>query len=278
MPTPRRRLKAPKAEKTLRAIGPNEGIRLAYQRKLERLIDEMEASVLYWIRAAYRANPPALAQDDTAAQAMKRAMRQLIARWLDRFEEGAQKLAAYFSQSVSQRSDAVLKKILKDAGFSIDWRMTPAQREIIQATVEQNVALIKSIPQQCLGRVEVIVMQSVQNGRGLHEVVEELQKQFHVTKKRAKFIATDQNSKAMAALNRARYLELGLQEAVWMHSGGGKHPRPTHVKAGRDKVRFNIAEGWHDPDPKVDKKIQPGELINCRCQCRAIVPAFERRA
>ena len=32
-----------------------------------------------------------------------------------------------------------------------------------------------------------------------------------------------------AAMNRARQDELGIEKARWRHSGGGKHPRPTHV-------------------------------------------------
>jgi hypothetical protein len=66
--------------------------------------------------------------------------------------------------------------------------------------------------------------------------------------------------------------ELGLDEAIWVHSGGGKHPRKSHQKAGREKTRFPIAEGWFDPE--VGRKIIPGELINCRCVSKAVIRAF----
>jgi len=63
-------------------------------------------------------------------------------------------------------------------------------------------------------------------------------------------------------------LELGITEAVWMHSHAGKVPRPTHV--AMNGTRFKVAEGmW---DSAEGKFIQPGELINCRCTSRSVLP------
>jgi SPP1 gp7 family putative phage head morphogenesis protein len=262
-----------RTEKTLRPVHPNAGIAAAYQRKLDALIDELHASIMWWLRAEYRANPPkTLAQDESSAEAMRKAIRKLTKRWLAKFDEAAEKLAAYFAQSVSARSDAALKKILKDGGISVEWKMTAAQREVLSATVQENVALIKSIPQRYLEQVEGVVMRSVQTGRDLKQLTDDLQKQFGVTKRRAAFIARDQNNKATAALNRARQLEIGVEEAIWVHSHAGKHPRPSHVKAGRDKVRYRVDEGWLDP--AINKRIWPGTEIKCRCVGKPVIRGF----
>jgi uncharacterized protein with gpF-like domain len=93
-----------------------------------------------------------------------------------------------------------------------------------------------------------------------------------VTKRRAALISRDQNNKATAVITRVRQQELGVAEAIWVHSTAGKTPRPTHVKAGRERVRYAIAEGWYDPHEK--KNVWPGELINCRCVSRAVIPGF----
>ena len=71
-------------------------------------------------------------------------------------------------------------------------------------------------------------------------------------------------------MTRARQVEVGITEAIWMHSHAGKEPRPTHV--ANDGKRYKVAEGWFDPDPRVRRHIVPGELINCRCTTRSIVP------
>jgi uncharacterized protein with gpF-like domain len=229
----------------------------------------MHQSVMFWLKAAYRANQPRMAADETPAEALRRAMREMAARWLKRFDEASLKLAKWFGQSVEKRSSAALKKILKDGGFAIEFQMTPAMRDILDATVNANVSLIKSIPQQYLTQVEGAVMRSVQVGGDLGTLSKELQARYGVTRKRAALISRDQNAKATAAMTRARQLESGLTEAIWMHSHGGKHPRPSHVKAGREKTRFPIAEGWFDPDE--GRKIMPGELINCGCTSKPVL-------
>jgi uncharacterized protein with gpF-like domain len=272
VPQSQRRPSRDRNEKLLRPVHPNAGIEAAYRKRLDRLITDMHDSVLYWIRAAYRANEPLVAQDGTPADTLRRSVRQLSKRWLKRFDTLSEKMAEHFAQSVEQRSSAGLRKALKDGGFAVEFKMTPAMRDIVDATVNANVALIKSIPQQYLDQVEGIVMRSVQTGRDLGQLTTDLQKQFGVTRRRAAFIALDQNNKATAAMARARQLEVGLDEAVWVHSGGGHHPRPTHEAAGRQKVRYKIAEGWFDPALK--RHIMPGEEPNCRCIGRPVVKGF----
>ena len=46
----------------------------------------------------------------------------------------------------------------------VDWKMTAAQREVMEATIGEQVALIKSIPAQYLSQVEGMVMRSVAAG------------------------------------------------------------------------------------------------------------------
>lgn len=259
-------------ENRLRPIHPNIGIEAEYRRKLTALIDEMDRSLRYWLEAAYKANEPLIAQDELPAVALRKALRQLSARWRKRFDEMAPKLAEWFAQSAAQRSDATLKRILRDGGISVRFQMGRAARDILEATVNQNVALIKSIPQQYFTQVEGAVMRSVTQGRDLASLSKELQEHFGVTKRRAAFIARDQNNKATASITRARQIEMGLTEAIWVHSGGGKHPRPTHVKAGRDRVRYDVRKGWYDP--AVKRRIFPGEEPNCRCVSRSVIKGF----
>lgn len=261
------------ADKTLIAVQPNAGLQQLYKRRLLKLVDCMHRSVTYWLTAAYRANEPAvaaLAQDATSADVLRKVMKELSGRWEKRFDEGAKDLAKYFAQSAGKRSDKQLKAILKKAGFSVEFKMTKAQRDIIDATVNENVALIKSIPAEYFKNVEGDVMRSVQVGRDVGGLAKTLQKSYGVTKRRAQLISRDQNAKATATMQRARHLELGIEEAEWMHSSAGKTFRRTHVK--QSGKRYNIKTGWYDPDAKV--WCWPGTLINCKCTSRPIIEGF----
>ncbi len=251
--------------KTLNPVFPNVGIEKSYQKKLDVLINEMHKSLLYWISVEYKRNQPELrslvAEDASPASELRNAVRRLSRRWLRRFNEAAPKLASYFAMTASKRSDAALQSILRRGGISVKFKMGRAANDVLQSIVHENVSLIKSIAQQHLTQVEGMVMRSVQAGRDLESLNKELIHQFGVTKRRAALIARDQNNKATAAIQRVRQMELGVTECVWMHSGAGKEPRPTHVKAGRDKQRYNPVEGWLDP--AINKRIWPGTEINC---------------
>ena len=130
--------------RVLPPLHPNAGIRAAYRRRLDALIDEMQASYVYWLRATYRANPPEMANDASPAMELRRELRRLGRQWQKRFDQAAPKLAKYFATSVAERTDGALKSILKDAGMTVAFKATAAQNDALQAAVGENVALIKS--------------------------------------------------------------------------------------------------------------------------------------
>lgn len=262
-----------------RPVRPNAGFAIIYRKKLYAMIDRMARSYMRWVMAAYRSNPPAVAElasdmamDAASASVMKKVLAELKKRWLKDFDEGSMKLAKWFAQAANKRSDAQLKKILKDAGFAIgDFTMTKAQKDVLQAAIEENVSLIKSIPEQFHQKIEGDVMRSVATGADQGALVKKLQKTYKVTKKRAKLIAKDQNFKATSSLTKARQLSLGIDRGIWHHSHAGKEPRPSHV--ANDGKSFDLKTGWFDPDEK--EWIMPGQLINCRCTWSPIIPELE---
>ena len=254
----------------LRPVHANAGLSAEYKRRLTDLIDELYASVTHWVGAAYRNRSPELAQDASPAETMRAAIRKLTRRWTERFDEAAKKLGAWFTKATAQRSDAVLKKILKDAGISVDFQMTRAQNDVIRATLNQQVGLIRSIPQKFLGDVEGAVMRSVQTGRDIGGLTKEIQAIAGVSKRRAAFIAVDQNAKATASMTRARQIETGITTAVWRHSHGGVKPRKSHQEM--DGKEYDISKGMWDKDEQA--WILPGSLINCRCVALSVVKGF----
>ncbi len=204
------------------------------------------------------------------AAELQKAIDELADRWLARFDEAAPDLARYFATATRRRSDAQLMAALDKSGITVNFKMTPAVRDVARATVEQNVQLIRTIPQQYLAGVQGDVMRSVQTGRDIGQLAKSLQQKYGVTKRRAAFIARDQNNKATSAIQKARQLDLGLDRGVWMHSTGGKTPRPKHVRA--DGEEFDLQKGMKVGDD--GGWVMPGEEPNCRCVWRAVIPGF----
>lgn len=258
-----------KQQKTAKPVFANRGTAIRYRKAIEKEIELMFNSLEYWLSAAYNKNNPLLvdiAQDASPVETVKRVFAKLAKYWTDRFNQRAAEISAYHIGRMFRTSDKALQQSLKDAGWSVDFIMTKPMQDALNANITANVGLIKSIPSQLLPQVEGIVMHSYSTGRDLKTMVDDIRALHPVSKKRAALIARDQSNKANAVVNQTRCLELGITEAKWMHSSAGKKPRPSHVKA--HGTVFDIAKGCH-----IDGEyIQPGELINCRCTSRAVLP------
>ncbi|WP_196486221.1 phage minor head protein [Burkholderia cepacia] len=248
---------------------PNEGVALAYRRRLERLVDVMHASLVYWLKACYRANEPELAQDASPAMTLRDLMNRLAHRWQRRFDEAAPLLARSFADATLRCADNAFRAKLKDAGFAVEFRLSREANDAMQATIGENVGLIRSIAAQHLAEVQGLVMRSVQTGRDIGGLTKDLQARYGLTKRRAAFIAHDQNSKATATITRVRQEGLGITEAIWLHSHGGRHPRPSHLAA--DGKRYTISEGMYLDGAWT----WPGREPNCRCVSRSIIQALD---
>ncbi len=253
--------------KTFAPVRPNQGIRAEYQRRLDRLVDGMAKSAAYWIPAAYRATPP-VAMDASPAVELNAAVKDWARRWQRKFDALAPELARWFAQDVNRRSDAALRASLRKAGFTVEFRMSAAQQDVVSATVAENVALIRSIPEKYAASVQGAVMRSVQAGRDIGALTRDLQAAHGVSTRRAALIARDQNNKATAMLQRARHRELGITKAIWVHSGGAKEPRPEHVAASGKT--YDVEKGMF----LEGKWTWPGFEINCGCIARPVVPGF----
>lgn len=258
--------------KTAAPVHANQGVAASYRRQVQALVTEMAASYQYWLTASMRKNPPRMtavveqAEDATPSDFVQKMLRNLGRRWALRFDEAAPVIAASYVTRMFKSTDSAMRKSMMDAGWSVKFTMTPVTRDAFTASVAENVSLIRSIPEQYHTQVEGVVMRGYTAGRDLATMTTELKALYPKASKRVTLIARDQSNKANAVVNRARQLELGITEAVWMHSSAGKEPRPDHVAAnGR---RYKIADGC-----KISGEfIQPGEMINCRCTSRPIFP------
>lgn len=265
------RLISPKQEGTLLPpVHPNAGLCVAYQHKIDQLIRQMHGSIKFNLIECYKANTPELAQDASPAVAFVNAMRRLGKEWQAKFDEAAKGLGRWFATHTGQHADNAMKKGLSDAGWSVKFKPTRTMNDVMQATLHEQVNLIKSIASEHLSDVQGLVMRSVQQGRNVGWLTGELEQRYNLTRKRASLIARDQNNKATATYARVRQQELGIDRAVWMHSGAGKEPRPTHV--ANSGHTYSVSEGWYDP--AVNEYIWPGQLINCRCVTRAFIPGY----
>ena len=261
---------------TVRAVHPSAAVHDWYFAELNGWIaamrDEMQRAVL----AVYGAFEPQAHAMDAANPSLllRAALRKWGGLWVSRFDKLSLDLGQAFARKSFTVTQTQMRAALKEAGFTVKFSPTPGSLAAYQGVVAEQVNLIKSIPAEYLKAVETHVWQSVAKGGDMHALSHKLQDAYGVSRDRAAFIARDQNNKAKATIERARRLELGITEAYWQHSAGGKVPRATHV--AMSGKRYRLSEGMYDS--AVSQYILPGELPNCRCTSKAIIPAFDTEA
>lgn len=264
---------------TARAPTPNPGIMSSYKRglTLQRksnpgLIEQMRDSVLYWLLNEYgRVEDDIIAQDASIVDGIMKVFRGLLNRWQKKFDDYADIRAKWLARRVNTNTLNQLKGAMREAGLTVKFRNTPRVNMMLDAIIAENVGLIKSIPSQFLGEVQTIVLESVKNGRDMGYIAQQVRKEYGISRRRAIVIARDQTNKATEAVSRARAEEMGIEYGFWMHRGGGKVPRPTHIGVMNGK-RFKLSEGLYDPQAERvrgggyrGRKVKPAELINCHC-------------
>lgn len=134
--------------------------------------------------------------------------------------------------------------------------------------VNENVALIKSIPDSFFPDLEKTLMREVADGTRFEELASQLEGRFNVTAAKAQLIARDQIGKYTGDLNRVRQVDLGIDSFRWRTMGDERVRDDKDAGAGEGHVERNgKVYSWADP-PNGET---PGEPIQCRCYAEPVL-------
>lgn len=272
-------LTAPGEEIVCDAVWPSAANESAYYHALAAPIADMDTQLRLLLTEAWRqgTNTIGLATDapSSLTDILRKRLDAFAEHWTDRWAHMERRIANDFASGSARATDAGVLASFRKAGFTIKFQATKGMRDAYATVVEYNVGLIRSIPQQYLKDVQSKVWDSVMQGSDLNKLTVALTDTYGIASRRAAFIAIDQNNKAKATFEEQRRSEVGITEAEWQHSAAGVEPRNTHVKAGQQRMRYKIKDGWIDPhDGEV---CWPGTKPRCRCSSRAIIPGLTRR-
>lgn len=255
-------------------VWPNVGVETWYRKRLQAEIRRMAQDMYTSMRRAWNDSAPAfdiaLAYDAPGrVTQLKKALAKWGSTWIGRLDKLSVTLAAQFANRSFHATQTSMKDSFRKAGFTVRFQPTRGSIEAYRAVHAENVNLIKSIPEKYLTDVQSAVWTSVMQGGNLSDLSLVIQKKYGLAFKRAALIARDQNNKAKAVIENVRRMELGIVEAIWLHSAASKVPRPSHIHVMNGQ-RYKLKDGMYDPDE--GRFVFPGELINCRCVSKSVVP------
>jgi SPP1 gp7 family putative phage head morphogenesis protein len=130
----------------------------------------------------------------------------------------------------------------------------PRMAEQLKIATQENVRLIKTIPEKYLGEVERVIHEGVLQGTPTNKLTEQIEMASKKTTNNAKLIARDQVGKFLAVTTKARQTQAGVKHYIW-RTVGDNRVRPSHEDFEGNKY------SWEEGSPEG----HPGEPIQCRC-------------
>lgn len=216
-----------------------------------------------------------LAQVRPDFEVIARELRQDSSR--DRIREAVEKLAARLTSSVATLDlDAIAESVSQEvarynriqlgrqlkSGLGVDVFLNDrAIPGIAEGFAAENVALIRSLPQQTADRIATMVTRAVASGTQHSDLAKEIDSALVLGEKRAKFIARDQVGKLYGQVNSARQRELGIEKFIW---------RTVRDERVRDEHVALEGETFSYPNGHPTEGL-PGEPVNCRCYAEPVL-------
>lgn len=252
----------------------NAAVGARYQKRLERLVSRMTEQTRKEVMKLFDSSEASsyFAMDASIGSQARILMNALNKRFSELFAKEAKPAAESMVNDAAKAGKTSLHASLQklSGGMSLKTSIfDQTSKEILKATIAENVGLIKSIAAEYMQKVEGAVMRSITTGNGLQDLVPAIEKYQGQTHRRAKNIALDQTRKAYNSINKARMQALGVKKFMWHHSGGGANPREEHIKMDGQIYSF-------DNLPVIDERTGetgiPGQCPNCKC---IMSPVFE---
>lgn len=257
--------KTPRRQRVPRQLPPRP-VELAYYRVIRsiivepiiKILDELRGPMLRRLEA--RAPEPvtdAAGFDDPFTPAARRAAQRLASLWKpSQLEAAAKKFA-------ERANDWNKKELGKQVSAAMGVKLESIERptvDRIPAFVKENVALIKTVPERAVARVEALAQEAYSSGMRPETLAKRLQEIGDMSENDAMRIARDQIGKLNAQVNEDRQKALGVTRAVW-RTVGDNRVRDEHE--AREGQEFDWAEG-------IDGEF-PGEPIQCRCWAEPVI-------
>lgn len=240
---------------------------IQYNQTLQRIINAVKKDIDERLIPAIEAAAPEYVADAWGMD-IQGVIDTLLAKWTSRpFRRLAERLASSFVRTALSIVDRQQKR-----SFGIDvLQDSPEIRATMEAAAIQNANLIKSIPERYLNNVANSVLTNMRTGLLPREVTKQIEDEYGVTQRRARFIARDQTAKINGELTKQRQIDAGYEYFRWL-SSDDERVRASHREIAEADVGYGKGiYRWDDlPTNERGERIQPGSDFQCRCSSRPV--------
>lgn len=179
----------------------------------------------------------------------------------------------------SRNKDKFMDAARKTIGINIsDVVASKGINEKLKVITEQNIDLIKSVPDVQLSKIKSYLLNELSLGRfESSELKKKLKVEFGVSERRAQFIAQDQSHKINAALTMIRNNNIGINKYIWRNSNDMRVRGRADGLYPKSKYNHWNREGkvYYYSSPPADGN--PGQPYGCRCYAEAVIPEINQK-
>ena len=169
---------------------------------------------------------------------------------------------------VSRRDEKQWQKVSKSMGAEIRreiHRTNPTGR-LLRSLLDEQVALIQSIPLDAAKRVHKYTLEGLESGERAADIAEKIRRGGHVSKSRAMLIARTEVARTSSLLTESRAKQIGSEGYIWRTS------RDEDVRRSHKKMEGKFVR-WDDPPTLSDgTTTHAGQIYNCRCWPEPVIP------
>ena len=167
--------------------------------------------------------------------------------------------------------DRTIKMFQQNKIQTIAPKMTDFRaKEMAEKYTDSLEYYIKDWQQNEIVKMREVVGQMAIDGESRVTIANYIESQFKVSQRKAKFLARNESSIAVAEYLKAKYQEEGFEEFKWITNIDGRE-RELHKELNGKIFRFD------DPpviDERTGQRGLPGETYNCRCK---FIPVLKSR-
>lgn len=194
-------------------------------------------------------------------------MMETLKKYSKQLEPWARRQSEKLLNTVQKANARAYKNQSKAMGKALQAGVAERETGIVAlALLNEQVALIQSIPLETGLRAQKIAFENILNGRRAvpdQSIVDQLKEQMgmstEVAVNRAKLIARTETAKANASLTQARAQSVGATHYRWVTTMDGAE-RPSHKKMDGKIIAYN------SPPTLIDGTTgHAGTFPNCRC-------------
>lgn len=220
-----------------------------------------------WVYAG--ALPPEISMSVAAAQAEFKAIQSRVAGAIAEIDtkriEELSKAQAMYGIALDEMDDEFEKTV---KSITIPPKLSAGMREVISKEWAQNLNLyIQKWTDQNIIALRQTVMQNTFIGGRSKSIVSDIQKNYGVSKAKAKFLARQETSLLMSKFRESRYKDIGVGKYRW---SGSMDERERHDHKRLEGKVFS----WDEPpitNLKTGQRNHPGEDFGCRCVAIPII-------